>query len=277
MNNSWLQNSSANRLKQSYVQGFVDISGNAIIRNGSVNIKTGKLLIPQGDISMNGNIICSGSISLGASAGSGYQMTVDGNARVKNSLLVDNDVSVMSSLGVGKASNDTYPLDVSGATRLSSTLTVGGASTFASIANVTGTSTFTGNVGIGASPDPDYALYVGGQVFATGRVSLNQSLTLGPDIDFENEPQGAIVYVKAPISSTAPNNVVMNVPNNLYVSTDETNETKTNKLEIDTKNHIIKPYIEVGGTALTDVSNGWDLGATGANRFNRVYGRPLVW
>ena len=275
MNNSWLQNSSANRLKQSYVQGFADISGNVIVRNGSVSIKTGKLLIPQGDISMNGNIICSGSISLGTTAGSGYQMTVNGNTRIKNSILVDNDASVMSSLGVGKAFDDAYHLDVSGATRISSALSVGGATTLGSITNVSGQSKFTGNVGIGANPDPDYALYAVGQVFATGRVSLNQSLTVGPDIDFEAEVQGAAVYVKVPLSSTAPNDVVMNVPNNLYTSIDSTNQSKTNKLEIDTKNHVIKPSIYNDGAPVSDSVNGWDLGATGANSFNRVYGRTL--
>ena len=179
----------------------------------------------------------------------------------------------MSNLGVGIAANDTYPLDVNGATRLSSTLSVGGASTLDSIADVTGTSKFTGNVGIGASPDPAYALYANGQVLASGPVSLNQSLTVGP----YGEPNNATIYVKAPLSSTVPNNVVMNVPNALYRSIDSTNPSKTNKLEFDTKNHVIKPYIEVNGSVVTDSTNtsGWDLGATGANSFNRVYGQTL--
>jgi hypothetical protein len=275
MNNSWLANASANRLKQSYVQGFADVSGNVIVRNGSVNIKTGKLLIPQGDISMNGNIICSGSISLGAAVGSGYQMTVNGNTRVKNSILVDNDASVMSSLGVGKAANDTYPLDVSGGARLSSTLSVGGAVTMGSITNVSGTSKFTGSVGIGVDADPTYALFASGQLRATGQTTFDKSIAIGPDIDYEVEVQNATVYVKAPLSSTAPNDVVMNVPNNLYVSIDSVNQSKTNKLEIDTKTHTIKPSIDYNGTPLTDSANGWDLGATGANSFNRVYGRTL--
>ena len=275
MNNSWLANASANRLKQSYVQGFADVSGNVIVRNGSVNIKTGKLLIPQGDISMNGNIICSGSISLGAAVGSGYQMTVNGNTRVKNSILVDNDASVMSSLGVGKAANDTYPLDVSGGARLSSTLSVGGAVTMGSITNVSGTSKFTGSVGIGVDADPTYALFASGQLRATGQTTFDKSIAIGPDIDYEVEVQNATVYVKAPLSSTAPNDVVMNVPNNLYVSIDSVNQSKTNKLEIDTKTHTIKPSIDYNGTPLTDSANGWDLGSTGANSFNRVYGRTL--
>ena len=65
MNNTWLQHAAAsNRFKQTYHQGFLDISGNTIVRNGSLSVKTGNVLIPHGDISMNGNIICSGSINI---------------------------------------------------------------------------------------------------------------------------------------------------------------------------------------------------------------------
>ena len=46
---SWLQDTSKNRLKNSYLQGFLDISGNIILRNGSMNIT-------NGDISLNGNL-----------------------------------------------------------------------------------------------------------------------------------------------------------------------------------------------------------------------------
>jgi hypothetical protein len=69
--------------------------------------------------------------------------------------------------------------------------------------------------------------------------------------------------------------VTFNVPTNLYTSTDKNNAALTNKLVIDTKNHAIKPSIENDGVPMTDVVNGWDLGATGANSFNRVYGRSL--
>ena len=46
---SWLQDTSKNRLKNSYLQGFLDICGNIILRNGSINIT-------NGDISLNGNV-----------------------------------------------------------------------------------------------------------------------------------------------------------------------------------------------------------------------------
>jgi len=269
MNSSWLANASANRLKQSYVQGFADVSGNVIVRNGSINIKTGKLFIPQGDVSMNGNIICSGSISLGASAGSGYQMTVNGNAHVTNSILVDNDASIMSSLGVGKASNDTYPLDVSGASRFSSNITVGGATTLNSSMTVSAVSTLTGSVGIGSEPSNVDKLFVSGQSRTTGQSIFDESVAIGTGVQRDTD---STLLVKAPISSTAASDVTFNVPTNLYTSTDD---SMTNKLQIDTKNHSIKPSIENNGVPVTDGSVGWDLGATGANSFNRVYGRTL--
>jgi hypothetical protein len=275
MNESWLTNASANRLKQSYVQGFVDVSGNVIVRNGSVNIKTGKLYIPQGDISMNGNIICAGSISLGASAGSGYQMTVNGNARIQSSILVDNDASIMSSLGVGKASDDTYPLDVSGASRFSSNVTVGGAATLASTMSVTGATTLTGSVGIGSGPTESDLLFVNGQSRTIGQALFDNSIAIGPGVQRETDIQGSAFLVKVPSSSTAVSDVTFNVPTNLYTSIDQNNAALTNKLVIDTKNHAIKPSIENDGVPMTDVANGWDLGATGANSFNRVYGRSL--
>ena len=275
MNSSWLTNASANRLKQSYVQGFVDVSGNVIVRNGSVNIKTGKLYIPQGDISMNGNIICSGSISLGTQSGSGYQMTVNGNARIQSSILVDNDASIMSSLGVGKASNDTYPLDVSGASRFSSNVTVGGAATLASTMSVTGATTLTGSVGIGSGPTESDQLFVNGQSRTIGQALFDNSIAIGPGVQRETDIQGSALLVKVPSSSTAVSDVTFNVPTNLYTSTDKNNAALTNKLVIDTKNHAIKPSVENDGVPMTDVVNGWDLGATGANSFNRVYGRSL--
>jgi hypothetical protein len=273
MNSSWLTNASANRLKQSYVQGFVDVSGNAIIRNGSVNIRTGKLFLPQGDISMNGNIISSGGILLGTNTGtsSGYQMTVSGNARIRNSILVENDASVMSSLGVGKASNDTYPLDVSGVAWFSSSVSIGGATTITN-ASVTGTSTLTGNVGIGAAPSSDNKIFINGQSRVYGQALFDNSIAVGPNIRRDTDIAGSTLLVKVPISSTAANDVILNVPTTLYTSTDG---ALTNKLVIDTKNHVIKPSTENNGIPVTDVADGWDLGATGTNSFNRVYGCTL--
>jgi hypothetical protein len=269
MNNSWLQYAAtSNRFKQTYLQGFLDVSGNAIVRNGSLSVKNGNVLIPNGNISMNGNIICSGSIELGATAGTGYKMVINGNTHVNNSLLVDNDASVMSSVGVGKAANDTYPLDVSGATRLSSNLTVGGSATIGSM--IAGSTKFVGSVGIGANANPTYALYTNGQFRSTGLSTFDQSVTVG-SVE-SGETQGSTLYVKAPTLVDVSYNVIMNVPNNLYTYA---NNSDVNNLEIDTKNRSIKPYRNYEGSLVTNDADGWDLGAPGAYSFNNVYGRSL--
>jgi hypothetical protein len=274
MNSSWLTNTSANRLKQSYFQEFVDISGNAIIRNGSVNIQTGKLFLPQGDISMNGNIICAGTISLGTTSGSGsdYQMTANGNTHIKNSMLIDNDASIMSSLGVGKSFNSAYPLDVSGVARFSSTVSIGGTATLTSSMSVAGASTLIGSVGIGSGPTEADQLFVNGQSHTTGQALFDSSIAIGPGIQRETDIQGSALLVQVPVTSTAASDVTFDVPKSLYTSTDITNTALTNKLVIDTKNHVITPSIESNGA---NVSVGWDLGATGANNFNNVYGRTF--
>ena len=218
---------------------------------------------------MNGNIICSGTISLGTTTGAGYQMTVNGNTHVTNSILVDNNASVMSNLGVGKMANNTYPLDVSGASRFSSNITVGGATTLNSSMTVSAVSTLTGSVGIGSAPSESDKLFVDGQSRMTGQALFDDSIAIGDGVQRDTD---SALLVKAPISSTAVSDVTFNVPTNLYTSTDG---SLTNKLQIDTKNHAIKPSIENNGVPVTDGSVGWDLGATGANSFNRVYGRTL--
>ena len=267
MNNAWLQYAvTSNRFRPTYIQGFLDVSGNAILRGGSLSIKTGSLYLNQGDISMNGNIATTGSLNSGV-------MTVDGNARIKNSVQIDNDASVMSSLGVGKVANDSYPLDVSGIARFSSSINVNGAATLASISNVAGASRFTGNVGIGTSaPTSDYILLVNGKTRTTDTALFDNSVSIGTSIDPATK---ATLYVKDSLATDASNSVILDVPNTLYTSIDYANNAQVNSLEVDTQNRVIKPYRKYEGDLITDPTDGWDLGAAGAYSFNRVYGRTM--
>lgn len=266
MNNAWLQYAAtSNRFRPTYIQGFVDVSGNAILRGGSLSIKNGSLYLNQGDISMNGNIVTVGSLDSGA-------ITVDGNARIKNSVQIDNDASILSSLGVGKVANDSYPLDVSGVARFSSSINVNGSATLASIGNVIGSSRFTGNVGIGTSaPTSDYILLVNGKTRTTDTARFDKSATIGPSIDPSTT---ATLYVKDS-GTDASNSVILDVPNTLYTSVDQTNNAQVNSLEVDTQNRVIKPYRKYEGDLITDPTDGWDLGAANGYSFNRVYGRSL--
>jgi len=55
MNNQWLQHGPvSNKFRQTYIKGFLDVSGNTIIRNGSIHLT-------DGDISMNGAIFNNGT------------------------------------------------------------------------------------------------------------------------------------------------------------------------------------------------------------------------
>lgn len=58
MDNTWLQYApTANKFKQTYVRGFIDISGNTIIRNGGLNIVNGNINIGTNlDVNANGRI-----------------------------------------------------------------------------------------------------------------------------------------------------------------------------------------------------------------------------
>jgi hypothetical protein len=267
MSNAWLQYAAlSNRFRQTYIQGFLDVSGNSILRAGSLSIKNGGIYLNQGDISMNGNIITTGSLNSGA-------ITVTGNARIKNSIQIDNDASIMSSLGVGKVANDSYPLDVSGVARFSSSINVGGAATLVSIGNVIGSSRFTGNVGIGASaPTSDYILLVNGKTRTTDTALFDKSVTVGASI---NPSTKATLYIKDSLMTDASNSVVLDVPNTLYTSIDSVNNAQVNSLEVDTQNRVIKPYRKYEGDLITDPMDGWDLGAAYGYSFNRVYGRSL--
>jgi len=267
MNNAWLQYAAlSNRFRPTYIQGFLDVSGNSILRGGSLSIKSGSLFLNQGDISMNGNIITAGSLNSGA-------ITIEGNARIKNSVQIDNDASIMSTLGVGKAADDSYPLDVSGVARFSSSINVNGSATLASIGNVVGASRFTGNVGIGASaPTSDYILLVNGKTRTIDTARFDTSATIGSSIDPTTK---ATLYVKDSLVTDASNSVILDVPNTLYTSVDRANNAQVNSLEVDTQNRVIKPYRKYEGDLVTDPTDGWDLGAAGAYSFNRVYGRSL--
>ena len=76
---SWLQYSStSNRFNNTYLQGFLDISGNIILRNGSLNIK-------NGDISMNGNLYLSAN-NINLSSTSSY----NGLIQLNNSISTTN-------------------------------------------------------------------------------------------------------------------------------------------------------------------------------------------
>lgn len=90
---SWLVNISSNKFNQTYMQNFLDISGNLIIRNGS-------LTIPNGNVSVFRNTIISGStftntqnITINSGGGSngiiGNTLNVNSNAIISGNLFTN--------------------------------------------------------------------------------------------------------------------------------------------------------------------------------------------
>jgi 3D (Asp-Asp-Asp) domain-containing protein len=81
MSKTWLYDASnSNIFKQSYMKGFLDISGDLYVRNGS--------LIATNDISMNGNVSCN-TISLTVPfSSSGINSDVSGALALKQNTLI---------------------------------------------------------------------------------------------------------------------------------------------------------------------------------------------
>ena len=122
MNSQWLQYApTANKFKQTYVRGFMDISGNTIIRNGGLNIVNGNINIGTNlDVNANGHIkgnlttdhtIYAGSLDISNSdAGPGLTVRQFANQAIAtfysdNTMMVSindiGDVSMNRNLNVG--------------------------------------------------------------------------------------------------------------------------------------------------------------------------------
>ena len=93
---NWLSDpNNSNRFKQTYVLGFVDVSGNLIVRNGRLNV--------LGDSSFNGNIYANASITVNKNVYVLGDTSFNGNitcfkdASFSNGLYVGGNVSVFGS------------------------------------------------------------------------------------------------------------------------------------------------------------------------------------
>ena len=85
--------STSNCLSQTYVKGFVDISG------GDLIARNGNLLI-AGDASLNGNVFVNKAILVGV-ANSIYAFDVSGISNFQNNVYTQGDVSINNRLFVG--------------------------------------------------------------------------------------------------------------------------------------------------------------------------------
>lgn len=284
MNNAWLQYAStSNRIKRTYIQGFLDVSGNVIVRNAGVKLTAG-------DISMNGNIETSGTAEFGLTNITGYDITTTNDALIKKNLDVNQNINVentstlLGNVGIGKSPSTIKALDISGNVNISNNLTTNSLTTSGET-NLNGDTLINGNIALQKSIEPgnNYTLDISGATRIDNNAYFNKSVIAGPLVDVNTDASNASLYVDVPYNNTdASYNVIMNVPRNLYKSEHDGNANQVNYLEINTNNRSILPYVIDGSGVLGTTTNpgvegtyGWNLGGPGANRFDKVYMREL--
>ena len=146
---AWLATDNANNLEQTYITGFLDVSGSINHRNGDLNVIDGNLLVTSGNVSLNnGNLY------------------VGGNGVINSGLAV----SGSTTLGRVSVSNN---MDVSGATNLVGALAISGLTSFNNNVSVSGNKTFT--VGTGATT-MDGTATLNSTLAVAGGVSMNSGL-----------------------------------------------------------------------------------------------------
>jgi hypothetical protein len=101
---SWLSDPSANRYKQSYIQGFLDISGGDVtVRNGDVNVVNGNVFAesmsvfdPSANVDICGNVVVGGNLKVNQ-----YQNTAIIDTTITNqTIFVRDDLSLNGSIDI---------------------------------------------------------------------------------------------------------------------------------------------------------------------------------
>ena len=101
---SWLSDASANRHKQSYIKGFLDISGGDVtVRHGNVNVVDGNVfaesisvLDPSANVDICGNVVVGGDLKVNQ-----YQNTSVINTTITNqTIFVTDDLSLNGSIDI---------------------------------------------------------------------------------------------------------------------------------------------------------------------------------
>ena len=151
---NWLDASSTSNLHiQTYVKGFIDMSGgNVILRNNS------SIYGNTGDISMGGRLLIGGDVSFNA------KLFVNGDASLNSRVLVATDVSLGGRMFIQGTTFQTG--DVS----MNSRMYVAGISIHA------GDASFNNRVLVGTDVSLGGRMFIQGTTFQTGDVSMNSRL-----------------------------------------------------------------------------------------------------
>jgi hypothetical protein len=173
----------ANRYQQMFIQGYLDVSGRTIVRNGDVsfnegnlyvgaNIRTNRSLVVGYDSSMNGNLVVGKNVTTNGNLLVKYDSSFNGNLVVGNDLTITGRLNVknFTNQNIINTTTNNYQLIVSEDLSLNGRMFV------------------KGNVMIGSGNEPSYLLDVSSAastqpfrvgVGATNSIVVNSSGNVG--------------------------------------------------------------------------------------------------
>jgi len=201
----------ANNLEQTYIKGFLDVSGTVIQRNGDLRVMGGNLIVRAGDVTLNtGNLYVSGNVSVNSNmsiAGittltsmvSRENMDVSGASILDGVLTVAGITSLNNDVSI--ANNKQFAVDVGkvilgGDVSLNSNLIVDNGASLKSSVDVVGSAVFANTV-------------VNGSLLFNTRPSFASDISLnGPNIDICGN-----LYAQYPANSIPASAVVGGVGN----------------------------------------------------------------
>ena len=147
----------ANNLEQTYIAGFLDVSGEMIHRTRDLTVMDGNVLVSSGNVSLNsGNFYMAGNVSINSG------LMVTGPTTLQQMVASTN-------------------IDVSGATTLVGAVTVSGLTTFNNNVGIANNKTFTvgsGTSAFGGDVSMNSTLRVAGDVSLNSTLSVNGLTTL---------------------------------------------------------------------------------------------------
>ena len=170
---AWLATDNANNLEQTYITGFLDVSGTINHRSGDLNVMDGNLIVRMGDVSLN-----------------------NGNLYVGGNVVLNSNLNVSGATTLGRVSVS-QTMDVSGATTLVGALAISGLTSFNDNVSVSGNKTFTvgtGATAMGGDATLNSTLSVG------GGVSMNSGLRVAGATTLTNAIMGGPVSVSGRVA-----------------------------------------------------------------------------
>jgi carbonic anhydrase/acetyltransferase-like protein (isoleucine patch superfamily) len=202
----WLYyNSYSNKYLHTYIQGILDICGNIVLRNGGFSL-------PEGDVSMNGNLYVGKQSTLIG------DVSMNGNLYVGKESILIGDVSMNGNLYVGKQS--TLIGDVS----MNGNLYVGKESILIGDVSMNGNlyvgkqSTLIGDVSMNGN------LYVGLDTLFNRNITINGTATL-TTLQISNTLNASTIYLGVPLTDIA--TTLNNLMNDITTLSTKISNTKS--------------------------------------------------